>query len=146
MLSSAANDFMGNNAILVVTKQNIIYAKGQNSFIIADDFEQALDNFVVERDVTISGALDIYYEGEKILDNVAAKMWSAYKVAIRKLRNQNSRNQLGYESEQYLISDDSSVSKNDISSIETIEDKLSQLKNLVEKGFITADDYEKKKK
>lgn len=144
MLSSVANGFIGNNGILVVTNQNVIYAKGQNSFVIAEDLDQGLDNLEVQRDTTISGALDIYYEGEKILDNVATKLWSGYKAIIRKLKNQDSCNQPEKESEQYFISDDSSVSK-DESSIDAIEDSLIRLKNLVEKGFISPDDYEKKK-
>lgn len=144
IVKSVGNELIGNSGILVVTNKNVIFAKGSNVEIIADDIADAIDALDHQRDQTIQGAADIYYNGEKILDNVSEKLWSEYRNVIRKLKNHPKDNCIVDSSN----SDDASLDdfENDSeSNYDIVEEKLLKMKKLLDSGLISQNDYEKKK-
>lgn len=147
---SLGNEMIGNSGILVVTNENVIFAKGTDVEIIGEDIPEAWDALDAERDETMQGAMDIYKDGTKILDNVSAKLWSEYKNVLRKLKNHPKQNLIESDSDletEYSSSEDNSDSFNasENSNDDDIEEKLTKLKRMADNGLMTSDDYEKKK-
>lgn len=145
---SIGNEMIGNSGILVVTNENVIFAKGDTVQLIGDDLQDALDSLEAERDETMQGAMDIFYDGTKILDNVSGKFWSEYRNTVRNLKNHPKQNLIENDSEiaeesnsfsENLESQNSSFTEDDI------EEKLTKLKRMADNGLISNDDYEKKK-
>lgn len=149
---SLGNEMIGNSGILVVTSENVIFAKGTDVEVIGEDIQEAWDALDAERDETMQGAMDIYKDGTKILDNVSAKLWSEYKNVLRKLKNHPKQNLI--ENNSNLETEDSSfednsdsfnASENSNNDDDDIEEKLTKLKRMADNGLISSDDYEKKK-
>ncbi|MDY2843707.1 MAG: hypothetical protein SOT81_06945 [Treponema sp.] len=144
IVKSVGNELIGNSGILVVTNKNVIFAKGSSVEIIADEMSDAIDALDHQRDQTIHGAADIYYNGDKILDNVSEKLWSEYKNVIRKLKNHPKDNYI----EDSSNSDDAALDdfENDSeSNYDIVEEKLLKMKKLLDSGLISQNDYDKKK-
>lgn len=145
---SIGNEMIGNSGILVVTNENVIFAKGDTVQLIGDDLQDALDSLEAERDETMQGAMDIFYDGTKILDNVSGKFWSEYRNTVRNLKNHPKQNLIENDSE---ISEESNSfsenpeSQNSSFTEDDIEEKLTKLKRMADNGLISNDDYEKKK-
>lgn len=141
---SFGNDLIGNNGILVVTDENVVYAKGTDVRLIGETLEEAWDALETERDETIQGAMDIFFEGEKILDNVSGKLWSEYKNTLRRLKNHPKQKYIedNSDNEDSFANAESQPVENELDSIET---KLTQLKRMLDGGLISQEDYEQKK-
>jgi len=139
---SVGNELIGNSGILVVSNRNVIYAKGSNVEVVADEISDAIDALDHQRDQTMQGAADIYYNGEKILDNVSEKLWSEYKNVVRKLKNHPKDNCVLENSN----SDEASFEEpeND-SNYDIVEEQLLKMKKLLDSGLISQNDYDKKK-
>lgn len=145
---SIGNEIIGNSGILVVTNENVIYAKGDTVQVIGDDLQDALESLEVERDETMQGAMDIFYDGTKILDNVSGKYWSEYRNTVRNLKKHPKQNLIDDNNEDYEENNSSSVNleaQNCSFTEDDIEKKLTKLKRLADNGLISSDDYEKKK-
>lgn len=148
VVKSIGNEMIGNSGILVVTNENVIFAKGDTVQLIGDDLQDALDSLEAERDETMQGAMDIFYDGTKILDNVSGKFWSEYRNTVRNLKNHPKQNLIENDSE---ISEESNSfsenpeSQNSSFTEDDIEEKLTKLKRMADNGLISNDDYEKKK-
>ncbi len=145
---SIGNEIIGNSGILVVTNENVIYTKGDTVQLIGDDLQDALDSLEAERDETMQGAMDIFYDGTKILDNVSGKFWSEYRNTVRNLKNHPKQNLIEDDSEYSEESNSFSEnleSKNSLFTEDDIEEKLTKLKRMADNGLISNDDYEKKK-
>lgn len=145
---SIGNEIIGNSGILVVTNENVIFAKGTDVEVIGEDIPEAFDALDAERDETMQGAMDIYKDGTKILDNVSAKLWSEYKNVLRKLKNHPKQNLIKNDSEtedSSFENSSDSFNTSENSNDDDIEEKLTKLKRMADNGLISNDDYEKKK-
>lgn len=145
---SIGNEIIGNSGILVVTNENVIYAKGDTVQVIGDDLQDALEILEVERDETMQGAMDVFYDGTKILDNVSGKYWSEYRNTVRNLKKHPKQNLIDDNNEDYEENNSFSVNlkaQNCSFTEDDIEEKLTKLKRLADNGLISSDDYEKKK-
>lgn len=145
---SIGNEIIGNSGILVVTNENVIYTKGDTVQVIGDDLQDALEILEVERDETMQGAMDVFYDGTKILDNVSGKYWSEYRNTVRNLKKHPKQNLIDDNNEDYEENNSFSVNleaQNCSFTEDDIEEKLTKLKRLADNGLISSDDYEKKK-
>lgn len=143
---SVGNELIGNSGIIVVTNENVLFAKGTDVEVIGDDIQEAWDALEAERDTTIQGAMDIYHDGAKILDNVSGKLWSEYKNVLRKLKNHPKQNLIEDNSNGFDDSESLSFEQNaDSSSNDDVEEKLTKLKRMLDNGLISSDDYDRKK-
>lgn len=142
---SVGNEIIGNSGILVVTNENVIFAKGTDVEVIGEDIPEAFDALDAERDETMQGAMDIYKDGTKILDNVSAKLWSEYKNVLRKLKNHPKQNLIEDNSNSDFEEDNESFEETPSDSVDDVEEKLTKLKRMADNGLISNDDYEKKK-
>ena len=143
---SVGNELIGNSGILIVTNINVIYVKSNNVEVIGETLEEAWESLEAMRDTTVQGAIDIFFNGAKILDNVSGKLWSEYKNTLRKLKNKPKINYIEdnsvYDSN---IPDSSSEYQSSDDELNTIESKLTQLKRMLDSNIISQDDYETKK-
>lgn len=87
MAKSLGNEIIGNCGILVLTNENAVYLKGNNAEVI-ETLDEVFDSLEVHRDETLRGAMDIFYEGIKILDNVSTALWTEFGNVLRKIKNQ----------------------------------------------------------